>query len=74
MLYQAYQLQEDLVASMRFFAQSMRASAATAAWGVNDSFRGRFTAALEMISRFRLTHTRPDFAIPFVRSATAMCR
>ncbi len=67
MLYQAYQLQEDMIAPLRFLADNTRSSALSTLWGFNDGFRSRFFAMLEMVARFRLTHTRPDFAIPFVK-------
>ena len=67
MLYQAYQMQEDLIAPFRSLAPNTRTSALSSLWSLNDGFRSRFFAMLEMVSRFRLTHTRPDFAIPFVK-------
>ena len=60
-------MQEDMVAPLRFLADSTRTSSLSSFWGLGDSFRGRFLAMLEMVSRFRLTHIRPDFAIPSVR-------
>jgi poly(3-hydroxybutyrate) depolymerase len=68
MLYQAYQLQEDLIAPMRAFAQTMRAFSGTAWWGLagGDGARVKAAAALELVSRFQLTHTRPDFGIDTV--------
>ena len=67
MLYRAYQFQDDLMAPMRLFAHTMRGAAMSALWAAGDSFRSRYVAALEMVTRFQLTHTRPDFAIPSVR-------
>ena len=67
MLYQAYQMQEDLIAPLRFLAQNTRQSALSKLWSFNDGFQSRFFALLEMVTRFKLSHTRPDFAIPFVR-------
>lgn len=67
MLYQAYQMQEDLLAPMRFLADNMRSTALSSFWDVSGSSRSRFAAAMEMVSRFRLTHTRPDFGISSVR-------
>jgi poly(3-hydroxybutyrate) depolymerase len=66
-LYQAYQFQDDLIAPMRFAARSMRAAALSSFWGVGEGFKARFLAGLEMLARYELTHTRPDFAIPAVR-------
>jgi poly(3-hydroxybutyrate) depolymerase len=65
MLYQAYQFQDDLIAPVRFFAQSLKYLAGPSFWGLDD-FGKPFAAALEMVSRFRLTHTRPDFGIASV--------
>ncbi|MDP3898988.1 MAG: polyhydroxyalkanoate depolymerase, partial [Mesorhizobium sp.] len=67
MLYQAYQFQDDLVAPMRFLARNMRGAAMSAFWAAGDGFRGRVAAGLELVSRFQLTHSRPDFDIPSVR-------
>jgi polyhydroxyalkanoate depolymerase len=66
MLYQAYQLQDDLASVFRTSARW-----AMGAFGNGFSFPpplgGHFSAALAMISRFELTHTRPDFGIGTVR-------
>jgi poly(3-hydroxybutyrate) depolymerase len=66
MLYQAYQLQDDL-------ASVFRASARFAIGAFGSAARfpaplgGHFMAAMAMISRLELTHTRPPFAITSVR-------
>lgn len=63
MLYQAYQLQDDLIGPFRKAAKFwMRMGN----WGLGPLTRNanqQFLAALEMVSRFELTHTRPDFGI-----------
>ncbi len=65
MLYQAYQLQDDMASLFRTSARW-----AMGAFGNGFSFPpplgGHFSAALGMISRFELTHTRPDFGIKSV--------
>ncbi len=67
MLYQAYQLQDDLIAPMRAFAQTMRALTGTAWWGLGgDGAKLKAAAGLELVSRFQLTHTRPEFGIDTV--------
>ena len=66
MLYQAYQLQDDLVAPVRLLAQGMRSASALFS-GLGDDAVRRMAAAWEMISRYRLTHVRPDFGIDTVR-------
>jgi polyhydroxyalkanoate depolymerase len=63
MLYQAYQLQDDLIGPFRKAAKFwMRMGN----WGFGPLTRNanqQFLAALEMVSRFELTHSRPDFGI-----------
>lgn len=68
MMYQAYQLQDDLIEPMRFFARQMRASADTLLWSWTDQARRRMTAGFEMIERFELSHVRPEFGITEVMS------
>lgn len=67
MLYQAYQFQDDLVAPFRSWARMMRQGTLASFWAGDDSFRSKFLAALEMVSRFELSHTRPEFGIRAVR-------
>ncbi|MBB3455983.1 polyhydroxyalkanoate depolymerase [Rhizobium sp. BK313] len=63
MLYQAYQFQDDLIAPLRDLARRLQVFSATAFWGPAGDMARHFSAALEMISRFEITHERPDFAI-----------
>ncbi|NKL63737.1 polyhydroxyalkanoate depolymerase [Rhizobium leguminosarum] len=63
MLYQAYQFQDDLIAPLRDLARRLQIFSATALWEPVGSMGRHFAAALEMISRFEITHERPDFAI-----------
>ncbi|WSG77598.1 polyhydroxyalkanoate depolymerase (plasmid) [Rhizobium beringeri] len=63
MLYQAYQFQDDLIAPLRDLARRLQIFSATAFWEPVGRMGQHFTAALEMISRFEITHERPDFAI-----------
>lgn len=67
MLYQAYQFQDDLAAPVRDLARRLQILSATALWGPAGEMARHFSAALEMISRFEITHERPDFAIDLVR-------
>lgn len=67
MLYHAYQFQDDLVAPFRTWARMMRQSALPGFWAAGESFKSRFLAGLEMVSRFELSHSRPDFGIATVR-------
>lgn len=64
MLYQAYQLQSDLMSPLRLMAQGLSASL----WLQNTerSITRRMSAASEVISRMRLTHTRPAYGISSV--------
>ncbi len=64
MLYQAYQLQSDLMSPLRLMAQGLSASL----WLQNTerSITRRMAAASEVISRMRLTHTRPAYGISSV--------
>ena len=61
MLYQAYQIQTDLTSPMRLLSQAM----AAALWfnGTEGSLLRRVSAASEVLSRLRLTHTRPAYDI-----------
>lgn len=65
MLYQAYQLQDDLIAPTRFFADLMRSKIGGTVSA--DGLKQRLTAGLEMIARLKLTHARPDFDIKSAR-------
>lgn len=68
MLYQAYQMQDDLVAPWRLWARTMLGMLNTGMMAAPGSPGGEYMAALEMLSRFKLGHTRPDFAIAKVPS------
>ncbi|MFO1104949.1 MAG: polyhydroxyalkanoate depolymerase [Amaricoccus sp.] len=61
MLYQAYQLQDDLVGQVRYFATWGRWLGQAMSWGQGMRLARRWDAALEMVQRYRLTATRPDF-------------
>ena len=61
MLYESYQWQDDLVAPVRGLArESLRL---LSRFGPETPARRRTLAALEMLERFRLSHSRPSFAI-----------
>jgi polyhydroxyalkanoate depolymerase len=66
MLYQAYQLQDDLVSVFRSSAR-LAMGAFGSGLSIPAPLGGHFLAALAMISRFELTHTRPAFGIHTVR-------
>ncbi|MGA0569385.1 polyhydroxyalkanoate depolymerase [Variovorax sp. VNK109] len=64
MLYQAYQLQSDLMSPLRLLAQQ----ASTSLW-LRDTERSivrQMSAASEVFSRMRLTHSRPPYRIDSV--------
>ena len=67
MLYQAFQFQDDLLAPMRDFAERLQTLSSTLFWGAGTEMSRHFSANLEMFSRFKLTHERPDFEISSVR-------
>ncbi|WP_271022513.1 polyhydroxyalkanoate depolymerase [Rhizobium sp. RCAM05973] len=67
MLYQAYQFQEDLIAPLRDLARRLQIFSTSKFWGPAGAMAQHFSAALEMISRYEITHERPDFAIDVVR-------
>ena len=68
MLYQAYQLQDDIMAPWRLWSRTMLGMLNSGVSGMRKFVAGEYVAALEMISRFELTHRRPDFAIAKVMS------
>ena len=67
MLYQAYQLQDDLIAPLRVAARQSMLAASTPFWFLDEASTRKVTAGLELISRFELTHTRPEFGIHSIR-------
>ncbi|WP_296508721.1 polyhydroxyalkanoate depolymerase [Rhodoferax sp.] len=61
MLYQAYQTQSDMGAPLRLMAQSLSA----VLWMENTegSWLRKMSAGMDVLSRMRLTHSRPDYGI-----------
>jgi polyhydroxyalkanoate depolymerase len=72
MLYETYQFQDDVMAPIRGAARAFKDAGSrwpvANGWPAGDDLRRRFAAGFEMISRFRLTHTRPEFGIASVLS------
>ena len=66
MLYQMYQFQDDLIAPFRMAAGLGRFTDLPGTGMMNGS-AFHVDALMEMITRFKLTHTRPDFGIDSVR-------
>jgi polyhydroxyalkanoate depolymerase len=64
MLYDAYQFHDDLIGHFR---NAARLAAVHSPWPVFADAKRAFDAGMEMVSRFTLTHTRPDFGITSVR-------
>jgi len=67
MLYDSYQLQEDVTTPFRLLAGWSRAKIELFGWGLCDAVRRRSIASLTLISSLRVTHTRPNFGIDSVR-------
>ena len=67
MLYQAYQFQDDLWAPFREAALHSKAAMEHRLSPTVDTLKLHLSAGFEMISRFQLTHSRPDFGISTVR-------
>ena len=65
MLYQAYQLQSDLMSPMRLLAQG--SSAALWMNQTEGSYLRKVSASMEVFSRMRLTHSRPPYGIDTVQ-------
>ena len=61
MLYQAYQFQSDLISPLRMAAQHL--SAALWLRETEGSVMRKLAAACDVVSRLRLTHTRPPYQI-----------
>ena len=64
MLYQAYQLQNDLLSPFRLFSQG--GSAALWMSQTEGSMVRKLSAAMDVFSRMRLTHSRPHYNITSV--------
>src|SRR5437667_256780 len=67
MLYQAYQLQSDILSPLRLLAQ--RTSAALWIGQTEGTMLRKLAAANEVFSRLRLTHSRPAYGIQTVMVA-----
>jgi len=67
MLYRTYQLQDDLIAPLRALARNSMPVPDWLGWGFATDVRNRLEAGMAMLSRFELSHTRPDFGIDQVR-------
>ena len=70
MLYNAYQLQSDLLSPMRLLAQGT--SAATWWHNTERTLIRSLSAVSDVLARMRLTHTRPAYGIDQVEVAGRM--
>lgn len=68
MMYRGYQFQDDFIDPLRRLAREMRCAVGWTDWGSVEFAKRWFVAGLEMISRFELSHVRPDFGITTVRT------
>ncbi len=66
MLYQSYQFQDDMMAPMRDLARKLQGFSAASFWEPAAEMSRYFGAAMELISRFEIIHTAPEFAITSV--------
>jgi poly(3-hydroxybutyrate) depolymerase len=66
MLYQAYQLQNDLTSPLRLLSQMGGFMLGQGQSPNNFGVLRKFGAALDVFSRLRLTHSRPDYGIDTV--------
>lgn len=67
MMYQVYQMQDDLLRPFRVAAQATLDSASFFGFAkLNPPFMRNMTAAFEMLTRARLSHARPSFRIDSV--------
>ena len=71
MLYDTYQAHDDLLTPFRQIATTALSLSMSARSGIDALMPRQFSAAFEMVSRFRLSHVRPDFGIASVRSGNA---
>jgi poly(3-hydroxybutyrate) depolymerase len=71
LLYAAYQMQDDLMSPFRDLADAAHGGLKGMKSSLGALAPGHFIAGLEMLSRFKLTHTRPSFGITSVRSGNA---
>ena len=67
MLYQAYQFYSDAAEPARTFAQAWLSAMVPFTGNGNGAWVRNFSAACELVSRARLTHTRPAYGITSVR-------
>jgi poly(3-hydroxybutyrate) depolymerase len=67
MLYQAYQFHDDLIEPFRSVALRTMPALGQPFWLFDHAFTRKLSAGLELLSRFKLTHARPEFGISSVQ-------
>ncbi len=67
MLYQAYQFSDDLLAPLRLAARWGQVWSGVTGGATAEDLQKRLGATLEMLSRFKLTHSRPDWGVTEVQ-------
>ena len=67
MLYKNYQLQDDLQSPLRFMAKLYQSALTGMNWGSAENWKAKLSAGMELMSRFEITHVRPEFGIDSVR-------
>lgn len=67
MLYQAYQFHDDLIEPFRSVALRTMPALGQPFWLFDQAFTRKLSAGLELLSRFKLTHARPEFGITSVQ-------
>jgi poly(3-hydroxybutyrate) depolymerase len=70
MLYQAYDTQTDLMSPLRMFTGAVVSSLPAVSSTLDGSALKKMSAAYQVFSLARLTHTRPSFGIGHVMSGT----
>jgi poly(3-hydroxybutyrate) depolymerase len=71
MLYYAYQAHDDVLTPFRRMATSALSMSLAPRSGLDALITRQLVAAFEMVSRFKLSHARPDFGITSVRAGNA---
>ena len=67
MLSENYQLQDDLQSPLRFMAKFYQSALTGMNWGLVENWKAKISAGMELMSRFEITHVRPEFGIDSVR-------
>ena len=66
MLYENYQFQDDVISPLRLMAKQYQSALIGTNWGLAESWKTKISAGLELMSRFEITHVRPEFGIDSV--------